>query len=269
VFLAPVANAKRASWIPRSIPWRAAALLGWLWAASAAASGDLSRGDELYVRGQLGAARAAYAAALAADPAGFTAMCRLARVESEMAEDLNGEPQRQMIAAAVEHARTAVKTAPDSASGHVWLAVALGRQALEEGPKTQLALSREIKSEVDRGIALDPGIGRAYHVRALWNRKLASLNFFERGVAKAVLGGVPKGASMDNAVRDLRKAIELEPNYVNHHLELGRTYLQLKHDDEARAEFERAIALPPTSNARDPKYQAEAKSLLDKLLKRG
>jgi tetratricopeptide (TPR) repeat protein len=243
-------------------------MLGWLWAASAGASSDLGRGDEFYARGQLGEARAAYTAALAADPAGFTAMCRLARVESEMAEDLSGEPQRQMNAAAVEHARAAVKTAPDSASGHVWLAVALGRQALKEGPKTQLALSREIKSEVDRGIALDPGIGRAYHVRALWNRKLASLNFIERGFAKAVLGGVPKGASMDNAVRDLKKAIELEPNYVNHHLELGRTYLQLKDHDEARRELERAIALPPTSNARDPKYQAEAKTLLDKLPKR-
>ena len=105
-------------------------------------------------------------------------------------------------------------------------------------------------------------------MRALWNRKLASLNFIERGFAKAVLGGVPKGASMDNAVRDLKKAIELEPNYVNHHLELGRTYLQLKDHDEARRELERAIALPPTSNARDPKYQAEAKTLLDKLPKR-
>jgi tetratricopeptide (TPR) repeat protein len=262
---------KRMSWIPRAIlPGRhGVAILGLLWATSAGAAGDLSRGDEHYAHGQLGEARAAYAAALAANPTDFTALCRLARVESEMAEDLSGEAQRQTIAASVEHARAAVKTAPDSAEGHVWLAVALGRQALKEGPKTQLALSREIKSEVDRGIALDPGIGRAYHVRALWNRKLASLNFFERGLAKAVLGGVPKGASMDNAVRDLKKAIELEPNYVNHHLELGRTYLQLKDHDEARRELERAIALPPTSNARDPKYQAEAKSLLDKLPKRG
>src|SRR5262245_52557484 len=119
VFLVPVANAKRASWIPRSIPgpWRAAAMLGLLWAASARASGELSRGDELYARGQLGEARTAYTAALAADPGAFAAMCRLARVESEMAEDLSGEPQRQMIAAAVEHARAAVKTAPDSGVG--------------------------------------------------------------------------------------------------------------------------------------------------------
>ena len=132
------------------------------------------------------------------------------------------------MAAAVEHAREAVKIAPDSAAGHLELAVALGRQALKEGPKTQLSLSREIKSEVDRTLALDPAQGRAWHVLALWNRKLASLNFIERTVAKTVLGGVPKGASMENAVADLQKAIELEPAYVNHRLELGRTFMQLK-----------------------------------------
>src|SRR5262249_43845413 len=189
---------------------------------------ELGRGDELYAHAQLQEARQAYQAALAAAPNGLHALWPLARGESELGEEAKGEGQRQLIASAVEHARAAAKVAPESAQGHVWLAVALGRQALKEGPKTRLALSREIKSEVDRAIALDPGIGRAYHVRALWNRKLASLNFFERGVAKAVLGGVPKGASMDNAVRDLKKAIELEPNYVNHHLELGRTYQQLK-----------------------------------------
>src|SRR2546427_520189 len=83
------------------------------------------------------------------------------------------------------------------------------------GPRTRLALSREIKAEADRAIAQDPGLGRAYHVRAMWNRKIAGLSLLERTAARAVLGGVPKGASMDNAVSDFQKAIELEPGYVN------------------------------------------------------
>ncbi len=238
-------------------------------ACAADPAAELASGDELYSHGQLTDAHAAYQAALAAQPGFYAALCRLARVESEMGEDAKGEPQRQLVATAVEHARAAVKTAPDSAQGHVWLAVALGRQALKEGPKTRLALSREIKSEVDRGIAIDPGIGRAYHVRALWNRKLATLNVIERALANTILGGVPKGASMENAVRDLQKGIELEPDYVNHHLELGRTYLMLKNTADARRELEKAIALPPTSSARDAHYQAEAKELLGKLPKQG
>ena len=235
---------------------------------AARAAGGIGRGDELYAHGQLADARAAYQSALTAEPGSFTALCRLTRVESEMGEDARGEEQRQLTASAIAHARAAVKLAPDSAQGHVWLATALGRQALREGPKNKLAMAREIKSEVDRGIALDPTIGRAYHVRGLWNRDIARLGVFERTMAKAVLGGLPKGATAENAVRDLQKAVELEPDYVNHHLELGRTYMIFHDVPNARRELERAASLPPTSDARDPRYQAEAKELLAKLPKK-
>ena len=74
---------------------------------------------------------------------------------------------------------------------------------------------------------------------------------------------------MQNAVGDLQKAIELEPRYVNHHLELGRTFHEMGRHAEARRELEQALALPPTSNPRDPRYQDEARELLKKLPKRG
>ena len=70
---------------------------------------------------------------------------------------------------------------------------------------------------------------------------------------------------MANAVSDLEKAIALEPRYVNHHLELGRTFMDLRRWPEARRELELAASLPPTSNPRDPKYQAEARALLTRL----
>ena len=235
----------------------------------ASPSPALLRGDALYAEGKVNDAREAYQSGVDADPEPPTLLCRLARVESEMAEDEKGETQRQLAMSAVSRARAAVKMAPDSADSHLWLAVSLGRQALREGPRTKLALSREIKSEVDRTIALNPDIGRAYHVRAIWNRSLASLNFMERSLAGVVLGGVPPGASMDNAVRDLQKACELEPNYVNHHLELGRTYMMLKNSADARRELERAVELPPVSSIRDARYQEEARTLLARLAKKG
>ena len=236
-------------------------------ALAADPAADLARGDSLYARVQLAESRAAFQAALGAEPGNYRALCRLAQVESELGADASGKERDPLVAASVEHARAAIKVVPDSAQGHVWLAVALGRQALKEGPKASLSLSREIKSEVDRAIAIDPNIGRAYHVRAMWNRKLASLNGIERLVANTVLGGVPKGATMANAVSDLERAVELEPNYVGHRLELGRTYWMLRRYTDARRELEKAIALPPTSNARDATYQAEARGVLGKVPK--
>ncbi len=225
----------------------------------------LEAGAGAYSAGKLDSARACFEHALEHHSGHFVALRWLSRVESNLGEDAKGEDQRRLFALAVEHARSAVGAAPESASGHLELAIALGRQALHEGPRTRLALSREVKAEADRAIALDATLGHAYHVRGMWNRKIAGLGFFERTTARAVLGGVPKGASMENAVADFERAIELEPNDVNHHLELGRTWLELKREDDARRELERAAALPPTSSPRDPVFQQEARTLLKKL----
>jgi tetratricopeptide (TPR) repeat protein len=233
-------------------------------ARAAGAEAEIEAGAAAYAIGSLDSARTAFDRAVELDPRNFTALRWLSRAESDLGEDARGEAQRELFAHAVEHARAAVQVAPDSARGHLELAVALGRQALREGPRTRLALSREIKAETDRAIAQDPRLGRAYHVRAMWNRKIAGLNFFERNIARAVLGGVPRGASMDNAVSDFQKAIELEPDYVNHHLELGRTFVEMKRKADARRELEKAVALPPTSSPRDPRYQDEARELLKK-----
>ena len=234
-------------------------------AATAAPPDWIAAGDLEYSAANLVNARDAYQAALAANPGHFTALCRLARAESELAELQKGDEQRRTRAAAVEHARAAVKAEPDSAAGHVWLAVALGRQALGEGAKTKLALSREIKSEVDRGLQMDPRIARAWHVLVVWNVKISELNAIERMAANAVLGGVPKGASFANAETAFQKAIQLEPNYVHHRLEYARLLHGLHRDAEAKRELEKAVALPPTSSALDARHQAEARELLAKI----
>ena len=133
-------------------------LLALAWPPSASAKGveeSIVEGDRHYSGGQLTEARASYLSAVQASPGSFLALCRLSRSESELGELQKGDEQRRTWSAAVEHARAAVKAAPDSGSGHVWLAVALGRQAMREGAKTKLALSREIKSETDRSLELE------------------------------------------------------------------------------------------------------------------
>src|SRR5262249_30244357 len=142
--------------------WCAAALLvtvtgaRWARAASSGPANDvhaaIERGDESYARGQLREALAAYQMANGEDGAHYGALCGLARVEAELGEEASGEERRRLIATSVEHARAAIKTAPDHPEAHVWLAVSLGRQADMEGPKTRAALWREIKSELDRAI---------------------------------------------------------------------------------------------------------------------
>jgi tetratricopeptide (TPR) repeat protein len=236
----------------------------WVLAVTAPAAEAIAQGDSAYARADLPQARSQYASALAASQDSFPALCRLARVESEMAEDVAGDEQKQLVMSAEQHARAAVRVAPDSAAGHEWLAVVLGRKALHEGPKRRLALAREVKAEADRALELNPNSGRAFHVRGRWNREVASLNFVER-LGAGALGGVPKGASMENAARDLERAVALDPGFINHHLELGRTYLQLHRTEDARRELERAVSLAPGASPHDARYQQQARELLARL----
>jgi tetratricopeptide (TPR) repeat protein len=235
---------------------------------SSAVDAAVERGNHAYARGQLREALAAYRTAAGEDAAHFGALCGLARVESELGEEAPGEERRRLAAAAVEHARAAVKLAPDLAQGHVWLAVALAQEAQMEGPKTRAGLWREIKSELDRAIGIDPGIARAYLERGRWNRRLSSRGIWERAVSKVLLAHVPRGASMDNAVRDLEKAVELAPDDIQSHMELARTYLKLNRLRDARRELERAVAIP-AGRPRDSGLQTEARDQLEKLAKQG
>ncbi len=225
----------------------------------------IAAGDQAYAAARLEDARAAYDEAVKATPTHVPALCRLSRTYSELGETQKGDTQRMTWAEAVKLARQAVRVAPDSAAPHVWLAVALGRQALREGAKTRLALSKEIKAEVDRSISLDAGIGRAWHVLAVWNMKIAAMNSMERMTANTVLGGVPKGATRENAEQAFQKAIELEPDYVNHRVQYGRLLKDLKRVADARRVLEKALSLPPTSSALDARYQSEAREILEKL----
>ena len=234
-------------------------------ATAKTASELIAEGDLQYSQVHLADARTSYAAAALAEPNRLGALTRLVRAESELGELQSGDQQRKTWDAAVEHARAAVRLAPDSADSHLWLAIALGRKALREGAKTKLALSKEIKSEVDRALELDPQLGRAYHVLAVWNVKISSLNLIERMAANTVLGGVPKGASWENAEQDFQKAIQLEPDYVNHRLEYGKMLLERGRKDDARRELGKAMSLPVGGSALDGRYQKEAQALLDKL----
>jgi Tfp pilus assembly protein PilF len=94
------------------------------------------------------------------------------------------------------------------------------------------------------------------------------MSLWQRGLTRVMLAGLPRGASMENATRDLEHAVELSPDAIDYRLELARTYLKLKRDADARRELERALALPG-NRPRDPGLQAEARSLLEKLAKRG
>ena len=226
----------------------------------------IAKGDKQYdVDKDFVGALASWRAALDADSSSAGLCWRIAKATRDVGAraELDGDKEKAEASfrQAVAAARRAVKLAPDRAEGHLELGIALGRLALFEGGKQKVRLSKEVKAEGDRALAIDPNLDRAHHLLGRWNRSIATLNLFEKTAANVVYGGLPSGASLDQAVLHFEKAIALNPDNMNHHLELGRTYLVLKLKQKARQELERSLALPPSSPF-DADYRRQAKELL-------
>jgi tetratricopeptide (TPR) repeat protein len=153
---------------------------------------------------------------------------------------------------------------PDSTEGHFFKAVALGRYALFVGGKRKVQIAREVKMAVERTLQINPNHVGALHVLGRWHHELASLNFFERALAKIIFGGLPSGVSLEKAASYYERAIALNPNSPVHRLDYGRTLFKLGRLREARQQLEICIALPNVFWD-DPQNKLEARKLLEKV----
>jgi tetratricopeptide (TPR) repeat protein len=225
----------------------------------------ITDGDSLFNAFDNQSALEYYQKAYDLDSTNYEVCWKLSRGYVDVGETMQDEPRVDYYNKGNFYGNKAVELNPEGSKGHLRLSIAIGRVALDAGAKERVRLSKEIKKEVDKAIELDPNDDIAYHVLGRWNRKLANLSWIERGFANMFLGGVPEEASEENAAAAFKKAIELNPGYINHHLELGMTYEMMDMEEEAKAEYQKCLNLPKSSAA-DDGHKATAKEKLDDLL---
>lgn len=254
----------------RSIPIPMAVLALLLSVSAAAAAVEDHRADcrAAYEAGDLEASRAAAEKALDEQPGDYEASWMLSRVLIDIGNREQDKGRRKSLYAdAVAGARAAVAADPDDTWGHHYLAAAVGKLALTEGGKKKIELSKEVREQALLAIECDPRNDKSHHILGRWNREVATLSPILKLAAKVVYGGVPKGASKEKAVEHFQRAIELNPEHVNHHLELGATYMKMQRYDDAITEFQTVAGLQ-NKDPNDPDYKREAARLLEKCLKR-
>lgn len=226
---------------------------------------QISKGDSLFNLFDDKGALDYYLAALKIDSMNYEANWKASRAFTDYGETIEDDDERaELYKQGSEHAKRAVKLDSTGSKGHLYLSISLGRVALDAGAKERIKLSKDIKREVDLAIKYDPNDDIAYHVLGRWNRKLSNLSWIESGFADMFLGGVPEDASEENALAAFKKAVELKPNHINHHLELGITYEMMDMEEEAKKEFQICLDLPE-SDSGDAKYKAQAKEYLEDL----
>jgi Tfp pilus assembly protein PilF len=217
------------------------------WPQSAAE--HLQAGDRSFARFDDAAALVEYEQAARLDPGSYEALWKTARAYMNVGDLIphsrkdHEEAQRTCYRTGDQYLERAIRIDPDDSWTHFLKAALLGRQVRSMGRKEQIEAAYAIKAEIDKALALDPGNDLAWHALAYWNRTLAEVGGAVRFLGSLVYGKIPKG-SYEEAVRGFQKAISLNPGYCNHHIELARTYLDMKKKDLALKELEVALTCP-------------------------
>jgi tetratricopeptide (TPR) repeat protein len=170
---------------------------------------------------------------------------------------------REQTRRALDYAKRAVKLEPNNALNVLSLAVCYGKIGVYSETRAKVRYSRLVKQEAERAVALDPNLDWAHHVLGRWHHEVAELGFTTRFFVRLIYGGLP-GASREKAITHLKKAVELAPERVPHHLELGIAYLAAGKKDEARRCFERGLALPSKERYDEP-AKTRAREAMKKL----
>jgi len=203
----------------------------------------LQAGDAAYARFDNSAALKEYQLAYKLDSTNCEALWKISRSHVDIGELADKEVQKAQYYSGEKFARLAVRHCPDNADAHLVLAVAVGRVALMVGGKKKVELSKEVKTEAEKSLELDPNKDIAHHVLARWHREVTHLSGVLKMFAKMLYGGLPP-ASDEQAVAHFGKALALQPDYINHHLEMGITYEAMKNWQAARQEYKKVAELP-------------------------
>ena len=254
------------------------AVLAFLLAASASLFGQttadrIRQGDEYYAQFNDEKALEEYLAGAQAEPENYEALWKTARAYFDLGDlmdpkdDSATEKQRKLFTDSLSYAKKAVRANPNDTWGHFFLSAVQGKYVLTQGKKEQVNASKTIKAEIEKAIQLDPNNDLAYHAMGIWHRKMDEIGGAQRFLGGMIYGSIPKGTN-EESERNLQKAITLKPDYTNHHLELGRTYLAMKKYDLAKQEFQKTFELPNTTSKCET-HKKEAQAELDALKKKG
>ncbi len=135
-------------------------------------------------------------------------------------------------------ARQAIQADSNNPEAYFELARAQGRLSQYRGILESLGLASSIKENLDRALRLNPRHAGAKVALALWHHSLVSKNV-----------GWLYGASGSQVMPLFNEAIQLEPQTIIHRVELAGVLAAQGKKEEARKQYEAALALSPKTAA--------------------
>ena len=233
---------------------------------SAAESADdlIDKGKVFDRKFQANEALQLYLTAEKLEPKNPDLLVRIARQYRYLMTDATDTKEKLRLGyLALHYSTRAAGCGPKDCDAQLAPAITLGKMLPFLPAKDQVAASPRIKESVDKALALDPRNDNAWHILGRWNRVLAEISGAKRFLAGLIYGELPKG-SYEEAERDMKKAIELNPKRLMHYIELGRIYAQMGRKDEARELINKGLGMSDAEKD-DPETKQRGRETLAKL----
>ncbi len=215
----------------------------------------VANGDSLYELYDYEGSIERYRAACLLDSNSFEAFCKLGRSLNLKGETAKKDSQLAIFEEARDVENHALSLDENHADAHFQLARALGKIALFKGIFKSASLAKQVRDECRRALKIDSLHDGAWHILGRWHREVGK---------KPKILRIPMGlgaANKKDALAFMQKALEINPENINHRLEMGNTYRRFKNHDLARSEYRKCLELA-AEGPLDKKYQGEAKKSL-------
>jgi tetratricopeptide (TPR) repeat protein len=224
----------------------------------------MAQGNLHYDRLQTKEALKYYLPAEKLEPKNAKLLAKISREYRHLMSDASSKSEKLRLGGlAVSYAERAVAAAPNDAEAQLAVAISYGKVLVLQGSREKVESSRKVKIAAEKAVKLDPSNDLGWHVLGRWHLVWAEVSGLQRTMAELVYGKMPP-SSFEEAARNFRKAIALNPNRLMHYVELGRTYADMGQKEEARKNLKKGLQMRETEKD-DPETKEKGRELLKKL----
>lgn len=194
-------------------------------------------------------------------PKNYTALWKASELGSKIgSRQPTPKEKQEFFNNARIYAQAAIKVNPAGADGYYTLAVAMGRMALTQSGREKVNSVKEIRSNAEHAIRLNPNHAKAWHVLGKWHYEVANLGMFEKAALRVVYGGLP-AASFSESIKAYERARQLEPWFLLNYLELAKALDGADQRPKA-IEYLKKLSALPNKTADDPRIKESAARLM-------
>jgi tetratricopeptide (TPR) repeat protein len=178
--------------------------------------------------------------------------------------DQDASGRRRHYQKAHAYAERVFRQHPDSYEAHLVMGAAKAKLAefLSSGEKVRTA--RELEEHARFLLKQRSDNPDVWYLFGWWHFELARVSVTDRFFASLLFGGLPTGASTDQAIECLQKAIALKPDYCAYQHDLGVFYERIGNPSKARELYRTALSISPKA-PEDVLFIEKARKRLAKL----